>query len=196
MLPSSSSRFNLEPAPAGLAFVQDLVNTAVVLDPAPFADLLATPEDAQSWLDNALEDWSSRTGQPKPTVRLTAYDARRLQRLREQIRALLKTRTSGTMTPQLVALDVDQGKVAFSPGGSGWKAVAALIYAELLLAQRTGTWARLKSCENTPCSSCFYDRSKNNGRVWHARVCGNAINLRASRARKSRTSPNPPTQGV
>ena len=31
----------------------------------------------------------------------------------------------------------------------------------------------------------FYDRSRNNGRVWHdVHTCGNVANLRASRARR------------
>jgi predicted RNA-binding Zn ribbon-like protein len=35
------------------------------------------------------------------------------------------------------------------------------------------------------CPCAFYDRSRNNSRVWHdVRTCGNVANLRASRARR------------
>jgi predicted RNA-binding Zn ribbon-like protein len=45
-------------------------------------------------------------------------------------------------------------------------------------------WRRLKICRNEMCSLSFFDRS-NNSAVYHdSRVCGNAIYLRASRARK------------
>ena len=46
-------------------------------------------------------------------------------------------------------------------------------------------WSRLKLCRNDRCAVSFYDRSRNNSAVYHdSRVCGNAIYLRASRARK------------
>ena len=48
-----------------------------------------------------------------------------------------------------------------------------------------GTWPRLKTCAYRPCGACFYDSSPNRARVWHdTKMCGNIINLRASRARK------------
>jgi predicted RNA-binding Zn ribbon-like protein len=46
-------------------------------------------------------------------------------------------------------------------------------------------WRRLKLCRNDRCAVSFYDRSRNNSAVYHdSRECGNAIYLRASRARK------------
>ncbi|WP_230981726.1 CGNR zinc finger domain-containing protein [Mycobacterium malmoense] len=43
----------------------------------------------------------------------------------------------------------------------------------------------MKRCRNHRCASTFYDRSKNNSGVWHSvKTCGNAANLRASRARR------------
>jgi predicted RNA-binding Zn ribbon-like protein len=47
----------------------------------------------------------------------------------------------------------------------------------------------MRLCRNPTCRAAFYDRSKNNSAVWHdVKACGNAINLRASRARR-RTAP-------
>ena len=60
-----------------------------------------------------------------------------------------------------------------------------MIWGEVFLAQRADTWKRLKLCHKAACSSAFYDRSKNNSGVWHdVKMCGNAANLRASRARR------------
>ena len=55
----------------------------------------------------------------------------------------------------------------------------------MLLAQRDGSWPRLKTCRNPHCPCAFHDASRNNSRVWHdVRSCGNVANLRASRARR------------
>ncbi len=52
-------------------------------------------------------------------------------------------------------------------------------------AQRLDNWRRLKLCRNDRCAVSFSDRSRNNSAVYHdSRECGNAIYLRASRARK------------
>jgi predicted RNA-binding Zn ribbon-like protein len=56
---------------------------------------------------------------------------------------------------------------------------------ETFAAQRLATWHRLKICRYDLCSVWFYDRSRNNSAVYHdSRVSGDAIYLRASRARK------------
>jgi len=68
--------------------------------------------------------------------------------------------------------------------------LASVVWGETLLAQRADTWRRLKLCRNAVCNSAFYDRSKNNSGVWHdVKMCGNAANLRASRARRRAASP-------
>jgi len=58
---SSSSRFLLDPAPAGLALVQDLVNTRPV---APYGvrDLLGTVADAQRFTAGAARAWKEHSG--------------------------------------------------------------------------------------------------------------------------------------
>ncbi|MET0864896.1 MAG: CGNR zinc finger domain-containing protein, partial [Nakamurella sp.] len=77
------------------------------------------------------------------------------------------------------------GQVSIEPTGAGWRLLTAMIWIEVYLAQQNGTWQRLKVCRNPICGSTFFDRSKNNSGVWHdVKVCGNAANLRASRARK------------
>ena len=52
-------------------------------------------------------------------------------------------------------------------------------------AQRVDTWRRLKTCQETLCSAAFYDRSRNNSKVWRdVHTCGNAVDVRAYRARQ------------
>jgi len=75
--------------------------------------------------------------------------------------------------------------VDLHPRGDGWRAIAAAVYLECFIAQRTDTWRRLKTCRNPRCAAAFYDRSRNNSGVWHdVKVCGNAANLRKSRERR------------
>ena len=79
----------------------------------------------------------------------------------------------------------DTGEVLLTPAGSGWRWLASALWGEILLGQQAGTWRRIKRCHNHQCGSTFYDRSKNNSGVWHnVKTCGNAANLRASRARR------------
>ena len=83
-----------------------------------------------------------------------------------------------------LALRAD-GTVALEPRGQGWRALVGTVLVEVLEAQRADTWRRLKLCRNERCGTAFYDRSRNNSGAWHdVRVCGNAVNLRASRARR------------
>ncbi|MGV9563808.1 CGNR zinc finger domain-containing protein [Streptomyces sp. NPDC003480] len=63
--------------------------------------------------------------------------------------------------------------------------MAALALIEVFLAQQTGAWQRLKMCRNDRCGTMFFDRSRNISGVWHnVKICGNAANLRAYRARQ------------
>jgi predicted RNA-binding Zn ribbon-like protein len=87
------------------------------------------------------------------------------------------------------------GEVRLEPAGTGPERLSSAVWGEVFLAQQNDTWRRLKLCRNAPCSSAFYDRSKNNSGVWHdVKVCGNAVNLRASRARR-RAGGTPPGEG-
>ncbi|MFI6063259.1 CGNR zinc finger domain-containing protein [Streptomyces sp. NPDC051286] len=79
----------------------------------------------------------------------------------------------------------EAGQVHALPRGSGWRKVASLVTIEVFKAQQDGSWSRLKTCRNPRCAVAFFDRSRNNSGVWHnVKVCGNAANLRAFRARQ------------
>jgi predicted RNA-binding Zn ribbon-like protein len=115
-------------------------------------------------------------------------DLPRLRSLRTTIGTLVAHEPPpGTATGAVAAsLTVsDSGEVRLEPSGSGWRWLASALWGEILLSQQAGTWRRVKRCHNHRCGSTFYDRSKNNSGVWHdVKTCGNAANLRASRARR------------
>ncbi|MFD7443543.1 CGNR zinc finger domain-containing protein [Streptomyces sp. NPDC059909] len=181
-------RYNKESAPAGLAFVQDLMNTIAARKPRT-DDLLADLGDAQAWLDLALAEWSQITGTPVGGIELDEHDREELLGFRDDLRRAMRQASSDALPPlhtAAIALQLDgDGHVRPEPRGTGWRRVAALALIEIFQAQQTGIWPRLKMCRNDRCTAMFFDRSRNNSGVWHdVKVCGNAANLRAYRARQ------------
>ena len=186
-------RFGLAPALGGLRFVQDLVNTSLAA-PSARPDLLAGLGTARAWLTQALGEWSAAAGWPAPVIDLDESDLPALRDHRELLRESLRAAPgapgpapgpSREITAKVLLSVTADGGVRYEPLESGWRAVQALTSAETLLSRAAGTWPRLKTCAYQPCGACFYDSSPNRVRVWHdTKVCGNIINLRASRARK------------
>src|ERR671921_1807742 len=76
----ASARHGVREAPAGLALVQELLNTRPTMTYGP--DLLAQPDDAQRWLTDAVATWSRVSGLPAPVLLLSSTDLRSLRRLR------------------------------------------------------------------------------------------------------------------
>jgi hypothetical protein len=182
---SASDRFGLVMAPGGVALVQDFLNTKAI---ANHPDLLADPKSAQAWVTSAVQAWANARGGEAHPPTLTAADVTKLRALRATIAGLITEDVGGSpgigSVPASFAVS-DSGDVRLEPAGSGWRWLASALWGEILLSQQTGTWRRLKQCHNPECRSAFYDRSKNNSGVWHnVKVCGNAANLRASRARR------------
>ena len=190
----ATGRFALLPAPAGLTLVQDLLNT-IPADRFDKPDLLSTTELAAAWLATAASNWASATGAPTPVLPgVGDNDLSALRRLRDAVRVAVRTGWGSDEDPApapltgSLSLTLDgTGRVSTAPRGTtpaGW--LRSAILAEVLEAQRADMWRRLKVCRNDQCAVAFYDRSRNNSGVWHdARMCGNAINLRASRDRRS-----------
>jgi predicted RNA-binding Zn ribbon-like protein len=185
----------LSSAPAGLAFVQDFLNThpthpAPSAKPQPEADLLADLDSAQRWLDGALQNWSQQTGVPQSRVALTEAELDKLRGLRADLTSLVRSAHQphdATLLPSasVFARLGPDGTAQLEPRGDGSRRVSAVVLIEAFTAQRLDTWRRLKICRNDRCAVSFYDRSRNNSAVWHdSRACGNATYLRASRARK------------
>ena len=192
----ATDRHGLASAPAGLGFVQDFLNTHPThpvpsAKPEPAADLLADLDSAQRWLDGALKNWSQETGVPQSRVLLTEADLDKLRGLRADLTSLVRStdrpHDAATLLPSAsVFLRVGpDGTALLEPRGDGSRRVSGIVLIEIFTAQRLDTWRRLKICRNDRCALSFYDRSRNISAVWHdSRVCGNAIYLRASRARK------------
>ncbi|MFD9217198.1 CGNR zinc finger domain-containing protein [Streptomyces sp. NPDC059544] len=190
---TATERFGVEPAPDGLALVQELLNTIGVGGPS-HPDLLGEVECAQEWLNAALEQWTKATGSGPPhDIALTERDLPRLRALRDRLRGTLEHHTPSGPTPGptgslRLSLSSD-GRIEAHPEGRGVGWVASALLGEMYDAQRNGTWQRLKTCRYEKCAVAFFDRSRNNSGVWHdVRVCGNAVNLRASRARRRQQS--------
>ncbi|WOP19345.1 CGNR zinc finger domain-containing protein [Raineyella sp. LH-20] len=188
----ATERLQLSAAPGPLAFVQDLLNTAPI---GTRSDLLEATASAEGWLRDALEEWAEQRAVDAPTVELSDSGVHRLRDLRDDLRGVLYARdTSDAPGPvdvtarwsEPAVVDVDGGGVAsLLPVGRDWHVVASLVAIEILEAQRSGAWPRLKVCRNTTCAASFFDRSRNNSGVWHStRTCGNVANLRAHRSRR------------
>jgi hypothetical protein len=177
----ATERLRLQPAPGGLALVQDLLNTRQIGLKA--FDLLGSVDGARYWLQQALD---RSPGDVTWVSGLSDQDLISLRALRTDIEGLVAARVcdAGPVAQASLVLSTD-GEVRLEAGGRGLSRFAAQVWAQVFLAQQAGTWKRLKLCHNPPCASAFYDRSKNNSGVWHdVKMCGNAVNLRASRARR------------
>lgn len=194
---AATERFGMEPASGGLALVQELLNTIGVGGPS-HPDLLQVGL-AEEWLNAALQRWAEATGSgPPPDIALTERDLARLRELRDRLRADLNPQSppdgeqgpSGPEPTGSLRLTLTSGgRIEVHPDGRGVRWVIAALLGEMYDAQRNDTWRRLKICRSGKCAVAFYDRSRNNSGVWHdVRVCGNAVNLRASRARRKQPS--------
>jgi predicted RNA-binding Zn ribbon-like protein len=192
-----STTFGLTPAPGGLRFVQDLINTSITERAYDRAgDRLADLATARTWLRQALDDWAVATDTPAPLISLGPDDLATLQELRERLRAALRAdaanapalpRPQSSPLPggEVRLLAAPDGRMRYQPAATDGRAVADLVAAESLLAQTTGAWANLKTCANGICGVAFYDSSPNRSRAWHnTKTCGNISNLRASRSRR------------
>jgi hypothetical protein len=194
---STTTRYESTAADGGLALVQDLMNTIPAGRPRQ-TDMLQDVGTAQGWVDAALADWSEATGRPAPVVALDERGLDELQALRADLRGVVGGSGDPT-SPELRAASIGvslgaDGTAELHPRGQGWRVLVGLLLIEVLEAQRADTWRRLKTCRNDRCAVAFYDRSRNNSGTWHnVRICGNAVNLRASRARRraAATAPDP-----
>jgi predicted RNA-binding Zn ribbon-like protein len=186
----ASARHGVREAPAGLALLQELINTRATMSYG--ADLLAIADDAQIWLTEALATWSRVSGLPAPTLLISTTDIRALRRLRTTFENVIlaggNPEPDGALPPADVPVslvpDAD-GWVRMVPTGRGTRWLASALWSEALLAQQAGLWPRLKLCHNGDCRAAFFDTSRNNSGVWHdVSTCGNTANLRAFRERK------------
>ncbi|GGT34685.1 CGNR zinc finger domain-containing protein [Streptomyces althioticus] len=191
---TSTERYRIRPAPGGLALVQELLNTRAI---APYGeDVLADGDSGDRWLRDVTAAWAEEQGWPGPAGEPRAGDLERVRALRARLAALVTGEAEPVRAPTDVSLRPgldEEGRVALVPVGDPGEWLEAAVWAQVLLAQADGTWQRLKLCREPACRSAFYDRSRNNSGVWHdVRRCGNAANLRASRARRKQQAAEAP----
>ncbi len=180
----ASQRYGITPVLGGLGLVQDFLNTRGIGGYGP--DLLADAALTAEWVADAVHAWSAARGMDVRVPEFDEGDLAKLRALRDRIDSLVAGEAPGGRSAAPAALVVtDAGEVRLEPSGTGWRWLASALWAEILLSQQADTWRRIKQCHNHRCGSTFYDRSKNNSGVWHdVKTCGNAANLRASRARR------------
>jgi predicted RNA-binding Zn ribbon-like protein len=181
----SLARYVATTAPGGLALVQGLLNTRSTSSGA--IDLLDDASAAQQWLDEGLIEWGELTGSTVVEQNLTPRALVELRALRNRVRSYVAgDRTGVTIDQPIAVVSTVDGTLRTQPTGTGIRWVESAVWGAVLMAQDRDTLRRLKLCRNEYCGSAFYDRSKNNSGVWHdVHVCGNAANLRASRARRN-----------
>lgn len=185
----ASRRFGVEVAPAGLAFVQDLLNTtSKARDYA--VDLLGEISTSQRWLDDALNQLRS-VDSLAPPKNVIVRDAEReqLRVLRSEFRMALSAASDPgsvhhAIMSSATAVSVESGQVRLHATGGGLDLLRSYLLVQLVKGSYEGTLRRLKLCANPECDIAFFDRSKNCSRLWHeVSSCGNAANTRAYRQR-------------
>ncbi|HEY0227159.1 MAG TPA: CGNR zinc finger domain-containing protein [Mycobacterium sp.] len=183
---SASHRYKHASAPGGAGLIQDFLNTVRIHDYGP--DLLADAALAREWSTTAVRTWAELRGVRAEAPVLNEADLSKLRALRDLIGQLVRGEAVDGSRIGAVSASFelsDTGEVRLIPVGTGWRRLASVLWAEVLLSQQEDTWRRIKQCHNHPCQSVFYDRSKNNSGVWcDVKTCGNAANLRASSARR------------
>lgn len=189
------------PAPGSLRWVAELINTRSVRFGT---DKIGTPALLASWLqDRHL----LRAGVP-----VTIDEHHRTARLREGLRALAalnNTRPAeadrgrgssparrdpgGSALADLaglarrlpLVLDIDGPRPRLMPLSRGTAdTVLASMLAAVAESVASGTWRRLKVCQDPDCRWAYYDQSRNRSRAWCSMAaCGNRAKARAFRSR-------------
>lgn len=173
-----------EPAPGGLALVQDLVNT---VDREHGPDLLADEAGLREWLD-------MRGLAP---LGISGADLRHARELREALRGLLLANTGWEEPPGARAVleraaeragltvRLPDRAAALQPVAGGVEGALGTVVAAAVVAMWDGTWPRLKACPREVCHWAFYDRSPNASATWCSMsICGSRTKARAYYRRK------------
>ena len=191
---AASGRFGTEPAPAPLVLSQGLANTIGIDHLPDLADLFDEVGTAQRWIDAVVPHWCESFGADDPHMVVTEAELPRLRAVRDALRSVISgdagSRGDGVIAGTAAIAVTGEG-VRFEPVGSGASWLTAAIAIEAASAHLQDSFRRLKLCQQPSCRVAFYDRSKNQSRVWHdTATCGNQVNSRAHRARRRQ----PPSQ--
>ena len=182
----TTGRYETSLAPDTLAFTQALMNTIGHVRPPEGDDLLSDTAAAERWLLDACREWAGARAEEAPELAMNELQLGILHRTREQIRQAAEQPSGARAELAPVRVSLDKGRVEIAPLGSGMEWVKSALSVEAIHAEARGERNRLKLCRNNSCGVAFYDRSKNNSRVWHdVRTCGNTANSQRFRDRRS-----------
>jgi len=183
---TATSSGTREPAPGGLALVQDFINTWDLQG----ADRLGEQTTCEAWFAG-----HKLIG---PKEHASHSDVRHATEVREALRSLLAVNDGGRPGPGAVetlsrAARSAQLAIRFEPDGSaqlepathGIDAALGKIVGIAFRSIIDGSWKRLKMCRDETCRWAFYDRSKNRSGGWCSMsVCGNRNKARRFRGQK------------
>jgi predicted RNA-binding Zn ribbon-like protein len=194
----ASGRYGTALAPAPLVLSQELANTIGMEHFPGLVDLLDQVDTAQRWIDAVLPQWCASFGAGDPHLVVTAAELPRLRAARDAVRSVIGEATGSrgdALIAGTISAAVTGGGVHLEPVGTGASWLISAIAVEATSAHARDSFRRLKLCHQPRCRVAFYDRSKNNSRVWHdTATCGNQVNSRAHRARRRQQSqPGLPT---
>jgi len=184
----ASDRFHGALAPNGMRLTQELLNTIAHTSKPPHQpDLLLDRATAEAWLTGLGSAWCSDNGRPTPDLTVSAAGLSRIRQLRTSLRRALGVTDGKPRDPdeRSVSITFEQDTLSIYPSGNGAAWLESAIALERVAATATGDIRRLKLCQNHVCTVAFYDRSKNNSKVWDDLArCGNPANVRAYRERQ------------
>ena len=188
----ASSRFGTGLAEAPLVLSQELANTIGIDHLPELVDLLGQVDTAQHWIDAVVPHWCASFGAGDPHLVVTATELPRLRAVRDALRSVIgkaEDPRGDALIAGTAAIAVTSAGAHLEPVGSGASWLASAIAVEAASAHAQDSFRRLKLCHQQRCGVAFYDRSKNNSRVWHdTATCGNQVNSRAHRARRREQS--------
>jgi len=168
----ATARYGLLPAPAGLALVQDLLNTRA--NDAHEQDVLGDSASAELWAAHAIYAWSVERAVSCRLPVSTEHDVARLRGLRSAVEHALAGNPRGRLDDFVGAAQfVATGTAAISwiPKGHGWRWFCGAILGEILLSRNADNWRRMKLCRNDACRAALYDRTWDLSAVWHNPGC-------------------------
>ena len=193
----ASGRFGTALAPAPLMLSQELANT-IGMDHLPdLVDMLDQVDTAQHWIDAVVPPWCESFGADDPHIVVTAAELPRLRAARDALRSVLSDDVLSddegpsheVVLAGAAAVTVTRAGAHLEPVGAGASWLTTAVAIETAGAHAHDLFRRLKLCHAPKCRVAFYDRSKNNSRVWHdTATCGNQANDRAHRARRRATA--------
>jgi predicted RNA-binding Zn ribbon-like protein len=188
----ASGRFGIGLAQSPLVLSQELANTIGIDHLPELVDLLRQVDTAQHWIDAVVPRWCTSFGADDPHLVVTAAELPRLRTVRDALRSVIgepEAPRNDALIAGTAAIAVTRAGTHLEPVGSGASWLASAIAVEAASAHAQDSYRRLKLCHQQRCGVAFYDRSKNNSRVWHdTATCGNQVNSRAHRARRRQQS--------